>query len=271
MKTRILVGTALVAFLVCLLAFGGYVYAAGLALFSVAAVYEISLAFRKKQLRPITVPLYVFAATFSFVFLLFGEIPLFALYMLCAMTTMVCTVAVKGCTVDDAIASLFLYVYPGILLLCLLLVYLAFPRPVGLSAACMALAAPEFCDALAYFGGTFFGKHKLCPAISPKKTVEGSASAVVGGVLFGLIVFFLQRLWGGSLQLAVLLGLGLAAGVLSQFGDLFASKFKRWAGIKDFSSVFPGHGGIMDRIDSMLFCAPLVLCVVTVLTKLPGA
>ena len=60
---------------------------------------------------------------------------------------------------------------------------------------------------------------------------------------------------------------GLLTGVFSQIGDLFASKFKRWVGIKDFSGVFPGHGGIMDRIDSILFCSPVVLCIFTILCK----
>ena len=152
-------------------------------------------------------------------------------------------------------------------LVSLLLVYMAFAPQAALPAACLAYAAPEFCDTLAYFGGTLFGKRKLCPSISPKKTVAGSICALLGGGVFGAILIPLQRLWGGPVHPAVLIGVGLGCGVLSQFGDLFASKLKRWAEIKDFSSVFPGHGGIMDRIDSMLFCGPLVLFVFTILTK----
>jgi phosphatidate cytidylyltransferase len=149
----------------------------------------------------------------------------------------------------------------------MMLVYSSFDRSIGLVAAGMAYAAPECSDTFAYFGGTFFGKHKLCPTISPKKTVEGAVFALIGGVAFGFAIIYLQRLWGADVSPAVLLSLGLGCGILAQFGDLFASTLKRWAGVKDFSSIFPGHGGIIDRIDSILFCSPLVLCIFLVLSK----
>ena len=71
-----------------------------------------------------------------------------------------------------------------------------------------------------------------------------------------------------DISFPVLILLGFGCGLLSQFGDLFASLLKRWAGVKDFSSVFPGHGGIIDRIDSIMFCTPLVLCVFLIMQKL---
>ncbi|MDR2088366.1 MAG: phosphatidate cytidylyltransferase [Clostridiales Family XIII bacterium] len=109
-------------------------------------------------------------------------------------------------------------------------------------------------DILAFFTGRALGRHKLCPAISPKKTVEGAAGGFVGSVLlcgaFGYL--FMPAL------LAHCLILGAIGGVVSQLGDLTASVFKRNLGIKDYGGLIPGHGGILDRFDSVLFAAPSV-------------
>lgn len=99
---------------------------------------------------------------------------------------------------------------------------------------------------------------KLCPEISPKKTIAGSIGGAIGGVLGGLGVYYAQLLWDAHEGLIPLLLLGLLCGLLGQIGDLFASSIKRYAGIKDFGSIFPGHGGMLDRVDSVLICAPMV-------------
>jgi len=109
-------------------------------------------------------------------------------------------------------------------------------------------------DTMAYFTGYAIGKHKLCPKISPKKTIEGSIGGILGSVilcaLFGY--FFIPRL------LIHCVIIGILGGVISQFGDLTASIFKRKMNIKDYGNLIPGHGGILDRIDSVLFTAPMV-------------
>ncbi len=268
MITRIIVGVLLALMLLAVLYFGGFVMIVMLALFSFAATYEVSLIFKSKGQKPIVMPAYIFALTFPFVYHFFGLLTLIVFYMASFMATMIHSLFTKTQETSDVIPSLFLYIYPLMLLMCMLLAYFSFDRVIGLTAACMAFGAPECCDAFAYFGGSFFGKHKLCPRISPKKTVEGSIAALVGGAAFGLLIFVLQPLWRGPMSLPTLLGLGLCCGVFSQFGDLFASTLKRWADIKDFSSVFPGHGGIMDRIDSILFCTPVVLIVFTILARI---
>lgn len=109
-------------------------------------------------------------------------------------------------------------------------------------------------DIMAYFTGYFLGKHKLCEKISPKKTIEGAVGGVLGSVLLCcLFSYFVVP----DLGLHCLM-IGLLGGVVSQFGDLTASIFKRKMGIKDYGNLIPGHGGIMDRFDSVLFTAPLV-------------
>ncbi len=114
-------------------------------------------------------------------------------------------------------------------------------------------------DTFAYFTGCLLGKHKLIPAISPNKTVEGSVGAVAGSLLmFAVYGLLMDFAFGFTVNYIALLSLGLICGVVSQLGDLSASVIKREFGIKDFGNLIPGHGGLVDRVDSLLFIAPVV-------------
>ena len=129
-------------------------------------------------------------------------------------------------------------------------------------------------DTCAYFAGRAFGKHKLCPVVSPKKTVEGAIGGVLGTMVFGVIITlvysvaanrmeaFTRTNIGVSMYVIIAL-LGCVAAVLGIYGDLFASVVKRQCGIKDYGTIFPGHGGILDRFDSVMFIAPFVTMVIT--------
>ena len=128
-------------------------------------------------------------------------------------------------------------------------------------------------DTCAYFAGRAFGKHKLCPVVSPKKTVEGAIGGVLGTMVFGVLVTviysiaadrmeeFTRSNIGVSMYVIIAL-LACVAAVLGIYGDLFASVVKRQCGIKDYGTIFPGHGGILDRFDSVMFIAPFVTMVV---------
>lgn len=113
----------------------------------------------------------------------------------------------------------------------------------------------------AYFAGTFLGKHKLCPEISPKKTVEGFIGGLLSnGVIFVVInliyvVFFVE---GYKVNYVNTFILGLICAVLGTIGDLTASLIKRQCDIKDYGNIMPGHGGLMDRFDSVLFVVPFI-------------
>jgi len=140
-------------------------------------------------------------------------------------------------------------------------------RVPGIALITMAFAIAYGCDVMAYFGGRTLGRHKLCPTVSPKKTVEGAVSGVLGSVAFSLIcrAFFVYGLkWPmPGVPAAVLLGvLGSVAG---QVGDLTASLLKRHSGIKDYGKLFPGHGGVMDRFDSVIFTLIVMYCYTLVL------
>jgi phosphatidate cytidylyltransferase len=108
-------------------------------------------------------------------------------------------------------------------------------------------------DSVAYYSGKAFGKHRLYPLVSPKKSVEGAVGGVLGsiaGTLLAKFTFFPQLTLLDALLTAVFIG------ILGQTGDLFESLLKRSFGVKDSGTIFPGHGGVLDRLDSIIFAAP---------------
>ena len=184
----------------------------------------------------------------------------------------------KGYSLNDMFATVFIGIYP----LSLFMLFLPVNHSeAGLLGIMLVIAVPVMTDTMAYFTGMALGKRKLCPQISPKKTVAGAVGGVIGGIIGALIVFFLfdfssamsvfpnagsMELIPGNLygSLGLYIALGIVGGLLSELGDLAASWIKRKAGIKDFGKIFPGHGGIMDRLDSILFMLPLVYLVFAV-------
>ena len=128
------------------------------------------------------------------------------------------------------------------------------------------------CDTFAYFTGMLIGKHKLAPVLSPKKTVEGAIGGVIGAivvaVIYGYFAYQLTAISNDELDLiffcAVVAGFG---SIFAQLGDLTASAIKRHTGIKDYGKIIPGHGGIIDRFDSVMFTAPIVYAVMRLLLR----
>ena len=117
------------------------------------------------------------------------------------------------------------------------------------------------CDMGAYFVGVTMGKHKLCPEISPKKTVEGA----IGGILVSVIVSLIIVLcFSATEKIVITLLLTIPLCIVGMMGDLFASAIKRSVGLKDYGNLIPGHGGILDRFDSMLLIAPVLVALITV-------
>ena len=137
----------------------------------------------------------------------------------------------------------------------------------GVALITMAFAIAYGCDMMAYFGGRTFGKHKLCPTVSPKKTVEGAVSGVFGGVLFALAcrAVFVHAFHMPMPGVPAAVFLGLVGSYAGQIGDLTASLLKRYSGIKDYGKLFPGHGGVMDRFDSVIFTLIVMYCYTLVL------
>lgn len=127
-------------------------------------------------------------------------------------------------------------------------------------------------DTGAYFAGSFFGKHKLIPHVSPKKTVEGSIGGMLSAMICCQLLLFVSGLCGaeiaglsGAMGYITIGVIGIAASAASQIGDLAASAIKRDCGVKDYGKIFPGHGGFMDRFDSVIFIAPMIYYIIRVI------
>lgn len=166
-----------------------------------------------------------------------------------------CLFLVRIGTVEKVAAELGLLCF-GFLYLSVPLAHLVLLRTLehGTRWVLLVLFMVMLNDTCAYFTGTFWGRRKLYPSVSPKKSIEGAAGGLAGSVLAAGLAHLTFLPWIGA---GPLLSLGLVAGVVAELGDLFESLLKRSFGVKDSGRLIPGHGGILDRLDSLIFAFPL--------------
>ena len=259
MKQRILVALPLIALLAVVLIFDGVIRVVAFSLFAIVSVYELQNCFKEKGYRVFAISAYLFAISYNALAKYLGIRWLVILGFVCLLLIMAERIFNKKRTTEECLLGLLIFVYPLLFFVSLMLISEYIDPVLSLSPLLMTFAGPLLGDTLAYFIGKFFGKRKLCPEISPKKTVAGSVAGLFGGLLGGILVYFLQVWWGGTVAWFHLAIIGFLCGGIGQIGDLFASAIKRWSGVKDFGKIFPGHGGVLDRVDSVLMCAPVVL------------
>lgn len=167
---------------------------------------------------------------------------------------------------EQIMAAFFSIVYAPVMLSC---IYLTRSLEYGVYLVWMIFISSWICDTCAYFTGVTLGKHKLSPKLSPKKSIEGAVGGVLGSAAVGALFsyFIVERVVAGQ-QVTWLFALisGIGA-VISQIGDLAASGIKRNHDIKDYGKLIPGHGGIMDRFDSVIFTAPIIYFLTALMIK----
>ena len=151
---------------------------------------------------------------------------------------------------EQVMAAFFGMVYVAVMLS---FIYLTRNLPDGKFLVWLIFLCSWGCDTCAYCVGMLIGKHKMAPVLSPKKSVEGGIGGVVGAGLLGVI--YAAAIQGPMVEYAVICGIGA---LISMVGDLAASAIKRNQGIKDYGKLIPGHGGILDRFDSVIFTAPVI-------------
>lgn len=160
-------------------------------------------------------------------------------------------------TANQVMATYFSLIYAPVMLS---FIFLTRQLNFGVYLVWMIFISSWISDTCAYLVGVLIGKHKLVPQLSPKKTIEGSIGGILGsaivGALFGF--FLLDKTLGGHQFGVMLFVIGAIGSVISQVGDLAASAIKRNHDIKDYGKLIPGHGGIMDRFDSVIFTAPMI-------------
>lgn len=266
MKKRIITGALLIALLIVLLAFGGVVMAAAALVCVCIAMQEEYHALKVAGNRPVAWPTWVGMALSIPLSTLFGTETLIPLMMSAFLLTAICVMFRPEPKLEDALMSimpLYTVMLPG-----MCIVAMSSVQPKGLQVVLLTLsfATPCVGDMMAFFVGSRVRGPKFCPAVSPNKTVSGAVAGLAGSLVTALTIgligwlcvspetrLLLPSWWQYALM-------GLIGGVAGQMGDLWASMVKRHCGIKDFSSLFPGHGGMLDRIDSILFMAVVVFC-----------
>ncbi len=272
MKTRILSGLIMLPLLVIVI-LRGWVLFAGCFVLSLMAVYEFFRGFKEMNIKPSypiavgsTVLLYVMGLLCfvgsSYSTSIFSSAFIFMLWAF--ITVLACLLylfKIEERRLEDAMVTLIGIFY--VVFFCYHLALLGMDEFLGIAVWLVVITAFGT-DICAYFAGVTMGKHKLCPVISPKKTWEGAIGGVAGSMILCLIfgLIFMKH------AIALCLIVGFLGSIISMFGDLTASIFKRKMGIKDYGNLIPGHGGILDRFDSILFTAPLVYYVVNILSTI---
>lgn len=245
-------------------------------------VYEMFAAFRSAKYKPMAIPLIIAVVCIYPALWFLRETGIVAVIALCVMIALTIFTFDHKYELKDFLATAFILFYPVLLLSVFFLINgktSPGENPVNenygdMIGIMLALFIPIFTDTFAYFTGMAIGGKKLCPEISPKKTVAGAVGGLFGGVFASAIVFLLFDYYGVFdgmknvhtlalttnmyVSLAIYLVIGLLGAVVCETGDLAASWIKRKAGIKDFGKIFPGHGGIMDRLDSIMFMLPII-------------
>lgn len=251
MKTRIISGLIMAPLLVVLY-FRGIPLAVLAFIIGAVGMYELFQGFKKIEINPnIFVGIGMLILLYGIHFLLPGRYDVIMLWIIVSIVVSCLSIfAIDKHKIEDAIATMLGIIYVGLFSYHIVLI-----DETSYGILVWMVVIVSFCtDICAYFTGYFLGKHKLCPNLSPKKTIEGAIGGVLGttivGIIFGLI--FKIQIFPHILLMSVV------GSVLSQLGDLTASAFKRKMGIKDYGNLIPGHGGILDRFDSVLFAAPAI-------------
>lgn len=253
MKQRIITGSIFAAALCVVLLLRDYLLIPAMAAASVLCCIELLNAFNAKNIRPIRWLCLGYSALVPLGAFFVDATHLLVYETLLLFIVLTAHLFRKEPSLPDTAGALCAAGYATIPLSMMVMFLHITPSLRSALVIASAFLFAYFGDMAAYFTGVFFGKHKMVPVLSPKKTWEGAAGGLVGSMLCGLLLFLAERYSMPGIPLWPYLLLGLICGVAEQAGDLTASLIKRFCGVKDYGNLFPGHGGMMDRIDSVLF------------------
>ncbi len=264
LKQRLITAFALIPALIAVLAIGGWFAAAVCTGCLCIALYEELNCLKQSGYRPVWWTAFAALLVGAVLALMHSPTIILLVMGILILAAQLCVMCRKEPKLLDIMVSVLPMLTIGLPGLCLISILDTQPRALQLMLLLFVFASSIGCDTLAYFVGSTVGGPKLCPHISPKKTISGAIGGLAGSVLFMLAVegcfrFFNPELFTGMPVWWTILA-ALACGVAAQMGDLFASMVKRHCQVKDFGSIFPGHGGMMDRLDSVLFTAIVIFC-----------
>ncbi|MDD3403446.1 MAG: phosphatidate cytidylyltransferase [Hespellia sp.] len=261
-KTRLISGIVLVLAALVTIITGGPVLFGTLVIISLIGMSELYKVFDIHK-SGAGICGYAFAVLYYVsVYLLWGD----ALMPLC-MAFLIALLMIYVFTYPKYKADQMMAAYFGLFYVAVMLSYIYQIRTMpgeGVFLVWLVFLCSWGCDTCAYCVGVLFGKHKMAPVLSPKKSVEGAVGGVVGAALLGALYALAINQWGGA-DVSPLIFASVCAigGLISMVGDLAASAIKRNYEIKDYGKLIPGHGGILDRFDSVIFVAPMIYYLLT--------
>lgn len=250
-----------VAFFLLKVYVSDYLFDLYVACISLVGTYEMVRAFKQKLTFELSVFI-LLSDLAGIVAVVFGGInAVFGVYVcLIAILLLLCMLLYHQSAIEKMQTALLCMVYPGIMLLSTLLLNQL--GNVSFFALVLLFAISPLADSFAFFVGITFKGKKLCPNISPKKTISGAIGGLIGGAVGGILSYLVfKNTFVYHLSISPYLYfaiVGVVAGALTELGDLTESVIKRNLGLKDMGNVFPGHGGMLDRVDGLMFASILI-------------
>lgn len=270
-KTRLISGIVLVLIAFGLLYTGGYVLAAALGIISLIGMFELNRTVKSEK-SPLAAAAYLAAVVYYMLLMMTKDATVDTLPVIFFVAFLIVLMAVYVFSFPKYEAGQVMTAFFSLIYVAVMLSYIYRTRLMGGGKLLVWLVflSSWGCDTCAYCVGMLIGKHKMAPKLSPKKSVEGGIGGIVGagilGLIFGLIFQggLAGELGNPVLDCAIICVVGA---VISQIGDLAASAIKRNHGVKDYGTLIPGHGGILDRFDSVIFVAPGIYYTIVLLTE----
>ncbi|MDO4546459.1 MAG: CDP-archaeol synthase [Clostridia bacterium] len=266
-------GIIMAAVLVLIWYLQGWPLRVTLAFMMFMSVWEMYSAFAKKGYKPARWVGILYSVAAMPVYLTLGQTSLFALSALLCIIGLSALVFKGTVDLEGTVATVLPILYPGMLITLMFPLMDMQPQTLATTIIGLCFLTAMLNDVAAYAIGRRFGKRKLSPVLSPKKSVEGAvaglAMSVVTCVLTPLVLGFLSGTFVfDMLPLRHFVIIGVLTGIAAPLGDLSASMIKRHCGIKDYGTMFPGHGGMMDRMDSVVFTGAVVYCYLTFVQRM---
>lgn len=268
-KTRLISSIVLVVLALAVILQGGYLLAAVLLFLSLTAYRELMKACKlSPEGKPDALVMtgYVGIAAYYLV-MVFSERELYlflAVIMILIAFMVLYVLTFPRYRAEQIMCALFNVVYAPVMLSC---IYLVRSLPYGVYSVWMIFISSWICDTCAYAVGMLIGRHKMTPKLSPKKSIEGAVGGIAGSAVVGALYgyFVVEPVITEQNVTWAFVLISAVGAVISQIGDLAASAIKRNHEIKDYGRLIPGHGGVMDRFDSVIFTAPMIYLLVLVL------
>lgn len=264
MKNNRYLGAVIIAPLLVFLFIGGVYLRYLVLVLSLCGMYEFFKVVKEKSIHPISIFAYILCLIYYVTLKPKNSFELLMLLLIAAIFMLLCLIVFLNSDYNfvDVSITILGFLYVGVFFSFIVLVNL---KQFGNFLVWIIFISSWMGDTAAYYVGSKFGKHKLSPHVSQKKTIEGAIGGILGATIACGVYGLFARYYNVNIEIYHFLIMGALGGVVGLIGDLAASAIKRYVGVKDYSNLIPGHGGILDRFDSILFVSVVVYYYITII------